>query len=55
MPVREAHNRLEKDGLVQKIPPQGYTVSPLSLEEMEELFELRSVLEILIVKREVLQ
>jgi DNA-binding GntR family transcriptional regulator len=38
MPVREALNHLEKDGLVKKIPHQGYTVSPLFLEEMEELF-----------------
>jgi len=45
MPVREALNHLEKDGLVKRIPHQGYTVSPLSLEEMEELFELRIVLE----------
>lgn len=50
MPVREALNHLEKDGLVQKIPHQGYTVSPLSLEEMEELFELRSVLETFALK-----
>jgi DNA-binding GntR family transcriptional regulator len=45
MPVREAMNHLEKDGLVKKIPHRGYTVSPLSLGEMEELFALRIVLE----------
>lgn len=50
MPVREALNHLEKDGLVTKIPHQGYTVSPLSLEEMEELFELRIVLETFALK-----
>ncbi len=50
MPVREALNHLEKDGLVTKIPHQGYTVSPLSIEEMEELFELRSVLETFALK-----
>ncbi len=50
MPVREALNHLEKDGLVKKIPHQGYTVSPLSLEEMEELFELRIVLETFALK-----
>jgi DNA-binding GntR family transcriptional regulator len=50
MPVREALNHLEKDGLVKKIPYQGSTVSPLSLEEMEELFELRIVLETFALK-----
>ena len=50
MPVREAMNHLEKDGLVTKVPHQGYTVSPLSLGEMEELFALRIVSETFALK-----
>ena len=53
MPVREAMNHLENDGLVTKVPHQGYTVSPLSLGEMQELFELRMVLEAFALKSSV--
>jgi len=55
MPVREAMNHLEKDGLVKKIPHRGYTVSPLSLGEMEELFALRIVLETFALKSAVVR
>lgn len=45
-PVREALARLEADGLVLKRPMLGYTTKPLlTLDEFEELFEIRLLLE----------
>jgi DNA-binding GntR family transcriptional regulator len=45
MPVREAFRRLATEGLVVIRPNRGCTVSGLSLEEIYEVFEIRSVLE----------
>lgn len=45
IPVREALMQLEAEGLVKLSPHRGATVSSLSLEEIQEVFELRSMLE----------
>lgn len=45
IPIREALNRLQADGLVQLRPRRGYVVASLDLEEIKEIFELRMVLE----------
>lgn len=45
-PVKNALNFLEKDGLVQLTPNKGFYVAELSVEEAEELFELREILEV---------
>jgi DNA-binding GntR family transcriptional regulator len=45
IPVREALRRLEVEGLVSFNPHQGAIVSTLSLSEIEELFDLRAVVE----------
>ena len=45
IPVREALRQLEAEGLVQFSPHCGAVVSVLSLGEIEELFELRALLE----------
>ena len=45
IPVREALRRLEVEGLVSFNPHQGAVVSTLSLSEIEELFELRALVE----------
>jgi DNA-binding GntR family transcriptional regulator len=45
-PIREAIQRLAKEGLVELIPRKGSFVTSLKLNEVEELFELREVLEI---------
>lgn len=45
LPVREALARLEADRLVVLRPRRGYVVAPLSLGEIEEIFELRMLLE----------
>ena len=44
-PIREALHRLRSEGLVKMSEKGGFRVSRLSLEELEELFDLRSKLE----------
>jgi len=44
-PVREALHKLEREGLVKRLEKRGFCVSSDSREEMEELFEIRSILE----------
>lgn len=45
-PIREALARLESDGLVDKHPLKGYrTTDLLTLDELNDLFELRLLLE----------
>src|SRR5512138_1964205 len=45
IPVREALRQLEAEGLVTFSPHRGAVVSTLSLEEIQELFELRADIE----------
>lgn len=44
-PVREALKMLEKEGLVHTKPWRGTFVSEITLEDIEEIFELRAILE----------
>jgi DNA-binding GntR family transcriptional regulator len=44
-PVREALQRLAQEGFVQPIPRFGYIVSPVTLSDVREIFELRSIVE----------
>ena len=44
-PVREAIQKLEKEGLIQRLPRGGFAVKGVSEEEVEEVFDLRAVLE----------
>ena len=44
-PVREALHKLEREGLVKPLETRGFCVPSDSKEEMEELFDIRSVLE----------
>ena len=50
MPVREAFRRLAADGLVVIRPNRGCIVAGLTLDEIYETFEMRSVLEGLAVR-----
>lgn len=45
IPLREALMQLEAEGLVQIVPHKGAVVSILSEQQVEELFELRGLLE----------
>lgn len=44
-PVREAIQKLEKEGLIRKLPKGGYAVGMVTAEEVEEVFGIRGVLE----------
>jgi len=44
-PIREALHKLESEGLIKIRKKRGFIVSKDSNEEVEELFELRSILE----------
>ena len=46
-PVREALHMLEREGLLEAIPRVGYNVKQIHWEEVDELCEIRAVLEIL--------
>jgi DNA-binding GntR family transcriptional regulator len=50
MPVREAFRRLAADGLVVLRPNRGCIVAGLTVDELYEIFEMRSVLEGLAVR-----
>lgn len=45
IPVREALRMLEYEGLVESAPHRGFVVSSLDLQEIEEVYELRMLLE----------
>ncbi|MFZ0212930.1 MAG: GntR family transcriptional regulator [Candidatus Acidiferrales bacterium] len=45
IPVREAMRQLEAEGLIKIVPHRGGVVSALSPEEIEELFDIRALLE----------
>ncbi len=51
IPVREALRQLEAEGLVTFSPHRGAVVSSLSLNEIDELFELRAEIECDLLRR----
>jgi DNA-binding GntR family transcriptional regulator len=44
-PVRMALIRLAHDGLVRAIPRRGYRITPVTLKDIQDIFELRLMLE----------
>jgi len=44
-PVREAIQKLEKEGLIPRLPRGGFAVNVVTDEDIEEVFGIRSVLE----------
>lgn len=44
-PVREALHTLQQDGLVEAVPRAGYIVSAITTRDVNELFQLRLILE----------
>ena len=53
IPIREALRQLEAEGLVVFNPHRGAVVSSLSVDEIDELFELRAQIESDLVRRAV--
>ena len=44
-PVRDALERLERDGWIERFPQSGTYIKQISLRDIEEVYELRSMLE----------
>lgn len=44
-PVREAIQKLEKEGLIHKLSKGGYAVSAITDDDIEEIFGIRGILE----------
>ena len=44
-PLREALVRLVHEGLVRSVPRSGYVVTPVTVQDVGEIFELRQLLE----------
>lgn len=51
MPVREALKTLEMEGLVTLVPHRGAIVNSITVEDVEEIYELRAVIESLVLKK----
>ncbi len=50
-PVREALSRLEQNQMVVRMPMKGFAVKTLDPREIEDLFEVRTAIEILAAKQ----
>ncbi len=50
-PVREALNRLEQEGLVERLPSKGFAVKALNLTDIEDIYDIRQALEVLAVRQ----
>lgn len=50
VPVREAFQRLEAQGLVENLPRRGVRVAPFSLEDLREVAGMRAALEVLALR-----
>lgn len=49
-PIREALNRLEAEGLVKIVPRKGAFLRDFSVRDIEEIYELREILEAAVVR-----
>src|SRR5262245_32925602 len=51
IPVRAAFQQLEAEGLITNVPYKGAVVTRLSAAEIEEYFDIRTTLEVDLLKR----
>jgi DNA-binding GntR family transcriptional regulator len=49
-PVREALRQLVQEGFVQSVPRMGYIVSLITVQDIEEIYEMRMILEVAAVR-----
>lgn len=49
-PIREAFKQLESEGLVRHLPSRGTFVTNLTVQDVEEIFQLRELFEITALK-----
>ena len=50
-PVREAVTQVCREGFMQRLPGRGYMVSPITIKEIQDLFDMRLILEIAAVEK----
>jgi DNA-binding GntR family transcriptional regulator len=50
-PVRDALLRLQEQHLIEVLPRKGYRVTPISMSEIGEMYEMRAILECACVRR----
>jgi len=50
-PIREALVQLYHEGLVRRLPGRGYLITPITVKDVRDLFDLRLVLEIAVAER----
>jgi DNA-binding GntR family transcriptional regulator len=50
-PVREAFHRLEKEGLLINDPRRGWRIYTLTLEDINEIFDLKGVIEGMVARK----
>jgi DNA-binding GntR family transcriptional regulator len=51
IPIREALQRLEAEGLIQKQPRRRAMVAPISLDELEQVYDVRRIFEGAVAER----
>lgn len=52
-PIREALSQVCHDGLMQRLPGRGYMVAPITVKDIQDIFDLRLILELVAAKRAV--
>jgi DNA-binding GntR family transcriptional regulator len=50
-PIREALAQTCHDGLMQRLPGRGYMVAPITIKDIQDLFDLRLILEFAAAER----
>ena len=50
-PIREALTQACHNGLVQRLPGRGYMVAPITIRDIQDLFDLRLILEVTAAER----
>ena len=50
-PIREALTQVCHDGLMQRLPGRGYMVTPITIKDVRDLFDLRLILEVTAAER----
>src|SRR5690625_3833023 len=51
MPIREALTQLEMEGLIELIPHKGAVVTPITKQDIEEIYIIRSTIEGIVVQQ----
>jgi len=44
-PIREALKRIEQEGYLQSVPRYGYVITPITIADVQNIYELRLILE----------